>query len=58
MAKIDEYRLYRLINGDEMSEYTNSEQFKTELGEMVMSNSLSTYRSMEEDDDILIVECL
>jgi hypothetical protein len=58
MSQVDNYKTYRLVNGDETTEFTNSEEIKTELGEMVMNNSRISFTATEEDSETLVVECL
>lgn len=58
MSISTEYKLFRLINGEETIEFTNGEEFKEEVADIVLSNSRIEFHVREADGDTLVVEVL
>ena len=58
MSISTEYKLFRLINGEETTEFTNGEEFKEEVADIVLSNSRIEFHVREADGDTLVVEVL
>lgn len=55
MAKPDDYKLYRLINGGEVFDYDSAEEFRSELADLILCNSLIAF-SARKVGEALVVE--
>lgn len=49
--------LYIVINGDEREEFDNEWSFNEFVGDLIVSNQTITFRTIEETDKKIVVEC-